>query len=68
MPAFRRFAIARTISTLGSAYGPIALSFGALEVFHGDAFPLSVVLAAQAIPQVLFILAGGVLADRLSQR
>lgn len=65
---FRRFAAARTISMLGNAFGPIALSFGTLQVFGGDPFPLSVVLAAQALPQVAFILYGGVLADRLSQR
>lgn len=67
-PQFSRFVLARTVSMLGNAFGPIALSFGALAVFDGDPIPLSIVLAAQAVPQVAFILFGGVLADRLSQR
>jgi MFS family permease len=65
---FRRFALARAVSMLGNAFGPIALSFGLLQVFHGDPFPLSVVLAAQALPQLAFVLVGGVLADRFSQK
>ncbi|MEV0727149.1 MFS transporter [Polymorphospora sp. NPDC050346] len=63
----RRFAIllaARTVSVLGSAFAPVALAFGVLELAGANATTLSVVLAAQAIPQVVFMLAGGVLADR----
>lgn len=63
----RRFALlftARTVSVLGSAFAPVALAFGVLELAGANATTLSVVLVAQAVPQIVFMLAGGVLADR----
>ncbi|MEU8250750.1 MFS transporter [Nonomuraea sp. NPDC048916] len=63
----RRFALllsARTISVLGSAFAPVALAFGVLGLPGADATTLSVVLTAQALPMVLFMLVGGVIADR----
>ncbi|HEY0699760.1 MAG TPA: MFS transporter, partial [Micromonospora sp.] len=64
----RRFALlftARAVSVLGSAFAPVALAFGVLALPGADATTLSLVLAAQAVPQVAFMLFGGVLADRL---
>lgn len=55
---------ARTISMLGMAFAPVALAFGVLRLPGADAGTLSLVLAAQATPQVLFMLVGGVIADR----
>ena len=63
----RRFAllfVARTISMLGAAFAPVALAFGVLAIPGATPRTLSVVLAAEAIPMVLFMLVGGVIADR----
>jgi Transmembrane secretion effector len=64
----RRFALlftARTVSVFGGAFVPVALAFGVLGLPGATATTLSVVLTAQAVPEVVFLLAGGVLADRL---
>ncbi len=53
---------------LGSAFGPIALSFGVLGHPHGSPGALSLVLACQALPQLVFVLWGGVLGDRVRSR
>jgi MFS family permease len=63
----RRFGLlfaARAVSVLGTAFAPVALAFGVLGLPGATATTLSVVLAAEAIPTVVFMLAGGVLADR----
>ncbi|GLX01004.1 MFS transporter [Microtetraspora sp. NBRC 16547] len=63
----RRFALllaARTISVLGSAFAPVALAFGVLALPGATPTTLSVVLAAEALPMVAFMLVGGVIADR----
>lgn len=56
--------VARTISMLGMAFSPVALAFGVLRLPGADAGTLSLVLAAQAVPLVVFMLVGGVVADR----
>ncbi len=64
----RRFGllfIARTVSVLGSAFGPVALAFGVLALPGATATTLSVVTAAEAFAMVAFMLIGGVVADRL---
>ncbi|WP_336210830.1 MFS transporter [Nonomuraea sp. LPB2021202275-12-8] len=64
----RRFSLllaARTISVLGAAFAPVALAFGILGLPGADATTLSVVLTAEALPMVLFMLFGGVIADRM---
>jgi MFS family permease len=55
---------ARIISNLGNGLGPIALAFGVLSLDGATASSLSIVMAAQLGPMVLFMLFGGVLADR----
>jgi predicted MFS family arabinose efflux permease len=63
----RRFALlfsARTISILGTAISPVALAFAVLDLPGASATTLSLVLAAQSVPEVLFLLLGGVVADR----
>jgi predicted MFS family arabinose efflux permease len=52
------------VSLLGSAVAPIALAFGVLDL-TGSKTDLGLVLSANAVPQVLLILFGGVFADRL---
>lgn len=66
----RRFAIlftARGFSVLGAAFGPVALAFGVLDLPGANATTLTIVLAAQAVPEVALMLFGGVIADRVSR-
>ena len=44
---------------------PVALAFAVLNTLHGSATDLGLVLAARQIPTVVFLLYGGVWADRL---
>ncbi|HEX4815403.1 MAG TPA: MFS transporter [Nonomuraea sp.] len=67
----RRFTLllsARTISVLGTAFVPVALAFGVLGLPGADATTLSVVLTAESLPMVAFMLVGGVIADRLPRQ
>jgi MFS family permease len=64
IPAFRRFLAARLVDTLGNAIAPIAVAFAVLDL-TGSAGDLGLILAARSIPLVLFLLFGGVFADRL---
>ena len=65
--AFRLLFAAQSISALGDRLVPVALAFAVLNL-TGSATDLGVVLAAQTIPLVLFVLVGGVWADRLPRR
>ncbi|SDP33568.1 Predicted arabinose efflux permease, MFS family [Pedococcus dokdonensis] len=63
----REFAVlfsARTLSMLAIAFAPVALAFGILDLPGATATTLSVVLAAESVAIVVFVLAGGVVADR----
>ncbi|MDP4506010.1 MFS transporter [Nonomuraea turcica] len=67
----RRFTLlltARTISVLGSAFAPVALAFGILNLPGADATTLSIVLTAESLPMIVFMLVGGVIADRLPRQ
>lgn len=61
---FRLLFAGRTISMAGSAMAPVALAFAVLDL-TGSTSDLGLVLAARQIPTVVFILFGGVWADRL---
>jgi MFS family permease len=61
---FRLLFVGRLISFTGSALAPIALAFAVLDL-TGSRSDLGIVLAAQTVPMVLFILVGGAIADRL---
>ncbi|MGW6732830.1 MFS transporter [Streptomyces sp. NPDC055013] len=63
---FRRFVTASLISATGSAMAPLALAYSVIEQ-GGGAGDLGVVLATNTVPTVLFLLVGGVLADRVSR-
>jgi MFS family permease len=65
--AFRLLFAAQSVSSLGDRLVPVALAFAVLNL-TGSATDLGVVLAAQTIPLVLFVLLGGVWADRLPRR
>src|SRR5436309_3494399 len=61
---FRLLFLGRTVSIVGNAFATTAIAFAVLDV-TGSKADLGYVLAARALPQVVFLLAGGVWADRL---
>jgi MFS family permease len=61
---FRRYFVGQATSYLGDGLLPVAISFAVLDL-TGSASDLGLVLAARMIPVVLFLLVGGVWADRL---
>ena len=61
---FRLLFAGRAISFLGNAMAPIALAFAVIDL-TGSKSDLGLVLAARAVPQLVFLLIGGVWADRL---
>jgi MFS family permease len=63
---FARYLAAESISDLGSGMAMVALAFAVLE--FGGAVDLGIVLLAREVPIVVFVLLGGVLADRVPRR
>jgi MFS family permease len=61
---FRLLFLARATSFFGSSIAPVAIAFAVLDL-TGSATDLGIVLAARMIPQLVFLLIGGVWADRL---
>ena len=61
---FRLLFFGRTVSLFGSAFAPVAIAFAVLDL-TGSASDLGLVVAAGFVPQVFFILVGGIWADRL---
>ena len=64
---FRFFFASRAVNLWGTTMAPVALAFAVLAV-EDSASALGQVLAARSIPMVLFLLLGGVIADRLGRR
>jgi MFS family permease len=64
---FRLLLFGRTVSSFGNTLVPVALAFAVLDL-TGSASDLGYVLGAQATALVVFMLIGGVIADRLSRR
>ena len=65
---FRLLWLGQTTSTFGDGLVPVALSFAVIGTLDRSATALGVVLAAQSLPLVLFVLVGGVWADRLPRQ
>jgi predicted MFS family arabinose efflux permease len=65
---FRLLFLGRTTSMLGSAFAPVALAFAVIDDLDGSASALGLVLAAIWLPQIVFILIGGVWSDRLPRQ
>jgi MFS family permease len=65
---FRLLWTGQATSTLGDGLVPVALSFAVIQTLHGSATDLGIVLAAHFLPLVLFVLVGGVWADRLPRQ
>ena len=61
---FRLLFLGRTISLFGTAFAPIALAFAVITL-TGSPSDLGLVLGAYMLAHLLFLLAGGVWADRL---
>ncbi|NHC44704.1 MFS transporter [Motilibacter aurantiacus] len=66
-PAFRALLAARLAAALATAAAPLLLAFTVLDI-SGSAATLGLLLAARSAPQVLLLLAGGVVADRFPRR
>lgn len=64
---FRLFFSGQLVSLLGDAVTPFALAWAVLDL-TGSTRDLGFVLAAKVAPLVVFLLAGGVFADRLPRR
>lgn len=64
---FRLLFTARALSVLGDNVVPVALAFAVLDLTH-SASALGLVLAARMGPMVVFLLIGGVWADRLPRQ
>jgi MFS family permease len=61
---FRLLFFARTISFVGGSFAIVALAFAVLDL-TGSKADLGFVLAARTVPMVVFMLVGGIWADRL---
>jgi MFS family permease len=64
IPAFRFLIAGRTVAALGNAIAPVALAFAVLDL-TGSAADLGLVVATRMLANVVFVLFGGALADRL---
>ncbi|WP_207500523.1 MFS transporter [Klenkia soli] len=64
---FRWFFTGRLVSLAGTSLSSVALAFAVLDA-AGSATALGVVLTGHSLAMVVFLLAGGVVADRLPRR
>jgi len=65
-PSFRYLFFGRLFTVLGNGIAPIALAFAVLDM-GGSASDLGIVVASRSLCNVLFLLVGGVVADRYSR-
>ncbi|MFI0795815.1 MFS transporter [Micromonospora rubida] len=65
--AFRHLAAGRLVNMLGNAIAPVALAFAVLDLTD-SVRDLGLVVGARSLMNVLFVLFGGVLADRIPRR
>lgn len=63
---FRLYFLGRSVSILGDMVVPVALAFALLDL-TGSAKDLGIVMACRSAPLVVFLLPGGVWADRFSR-
>lgn len=63
----QRLLAARVVSNVGNGVAPIAVAFGVLALPGATASSLSLVLASQAVPLLVVLPLGGVIADRLGR-
>ncbi|HEX5449632.1 MAG TPA: MFS transporter [Gaiellaceae bacterium] len=65
---FRLFFTGQLVSLIGDAITPFCLAWAVLGLTHNSPRDLGFVIAAKAAPLVVFLLIGGVFADRLPRR
>ena len=65
--AFRYLAAGRLVTSLGNAVAPIALAFAVLDL-TGSTRDLGLVVAARSAAMAVFLLFGGVVADRMPRQ
>jgi MFS family permease len=65
--SFRLFFFGQGVSAVGDRIVTVALAFAVLDL-TGSVRDLGLILAAQSVPLVAFVLVGGVWSDRLSRR
>jgi hypothetical protein len=61
---FSGLAASRFISNVGNGMSPIALAYGVLSIPGAGGGELSLVMSARYFPLIIFMLFGGVIADR----
>ncbi len=64
---FRLLFAGQAISAVGNRLVPVALAFAVLDL-TGSVSDLGIVLAAQTVPLIVFVLLGGVWGDRLARQ
>jgi MFS family permease len=64
---FRNLVLGRTISGFGNSVAPLALAFAVLDL-TGSVSDLGLVVGVRSLFNVIFILLGGVIADRLPRQ
>lgn len=65
---YRRYFVGRIVSDVGDLIVPVALPFAVIIELDGSARQVGLVLAMETVPLIIFVLFGGVIADRLSPR
>ena len=63
---FRLLLADRVLAPASFAFSLVGVSFAVLDQTHGSTAKLSYVLAAQIAPSLVFLLVGGVIADRIA--
>jgi len=63
---FRLLLADRVLAPASVAFSMVGVSFAVLDETHGSTARLSYVLAAQIAPSLIFLLVGGVIADRIA--
>jgi MFS family permease len=63
---FRLLLADRVLAPMSYAFSMVGVSFAVLDQTHGSTAKLSYVLAAQIAPSLVFLLLGGVIADRIA--
>jgi MFS family permease len=63
---FRLLLADRVLAPASFAFSIVGVSFAVLAATHGSTSALSYVLAAQIAPSLVFVLVGGVIADRIA--
>ena len=63
---FRLLLADRVVAPMSFSFSMVGVSFAVLDQTHGSTADLSYVLAAQIAPSLIFLLLGGVIADRIA--